>query len=375
MIYFDNAATTYPKPKKVYDNTMSIYQNLGLNFSRNRSSKSKEAAQIKDNLKSNIQKILCCDGEVILNSSATFSINEIIFGLDYSNIRTVYISPFEHNAVYRSIKEAQKRYGFDLEIIKFQEYSLDYEDLELKFLSKKPDLIICLHASNVFGNILPIKSIFSKGREYGATTLLDASQTAGLLDFSKISSLCDFIVFAGHKTLYGPSGIGGYIYNDKNIKLNPLLYGGTGIKSEEKDMPIDIPERYEAGSPNILGIIGLKISTDWIISKGRDKILQREKENYSRLLEVLEEYADELKIYSPEENVGIISVTSDEYTPQELGSILDADNIHVRIGMHCSPIAHKHMGTEKSGTIRFSVSYFNTNNDFKKLKEILNEII
>jgi selenocysteine lyase/cysteine desulfurase len=374
MIYFDNAATTYPKPKEVYNETMNIYQDLGLNFSRNNSSKSKEASTLKESLKFNIQQILSSKGEVILNPSATFSLNEIIFGLDYSSIKTVYISPFEHNAVYRSIKEAQKRYGFDLEIIKFQEYSLDYEDLELKFLSKKPDLIICLHASNVFGNILPIKSIFSKGREYGATTLLDASQTAGLLDFSNISDLCDFIVFAGHKTLYGPSGIGGYIYNNKNIQLNPLLYGGTGIKSEEIEMPKDTPERYESGSPNILGIIGLKISTDWIIATGIDKILKKEKENYSRLLDVLEEFEWDISIFSPENSVGIVSITAKDYSPQEIEMMLNDSNVSVRTGMHCSPLAHKHMGTDEKGTIRFSVSYFNENSDFEKLEEVFEDI-
>ncbi|WP_320046571.1 aminotransferase class V-fold PLP-dependent enzyme [uncultured Ilyobacter sp.] len=374
MIYFDNAATTFPKPKEVYNETMSIYQDLGLNFSRNSSSKSKEASTLKENLKSNIQQLLSSKGEVILNPSATFSLNEIIFGLDYSGIKTVYISPFEHNAVYRSIKEAQKRYKFDLEIIKFQEYSLDYEDLELKFLSKKPDLIICLHASNVFGNILSIKNIFSKGREYSATTLLDASQTAGLLDFSELSSLCDFIVFAGHKTLYGPSGIGGYIYNNKNIKLNPLLYGGTGIKSEETDMPKDIPERYESGSPNLLGIIGLKISTDWIIATGRDKVLKKEKENYSRLLAVLEEFEWDISIFYPENSVGIISITAKNSSPQEIEMMLNDSNVSVRTGMHCSPLAHKHMGTDEKGTIRFSVSYFNENSDFEKLEEVFEDI-
>ncbi len=372
MIYFDNAATTFPKPEEVYEKTMRVYRDLGFNFSRNRSSKSKEASILKENLKSNIRHLLSSQGEVILNPSATFSLNEIIFGLDYSTIKTVYISPFEHNAVYRSIKEAQKRHGFDLEIIKFQEYQLDCAELQLKFLSKKPDLVVCLHASNVFGNILPVKEIFLKSKEYGAITVLDASQTAGLLDFSDVSDFCDFIVFAGHKTLYGPSGIGGYVYNNNSIKVNPILYGGTGIKSEEEDMPEDIPERYEAGSPNILGIIGLKISTDWIISKGRDKILQREKESYSRLLEVLKEY--ELTIYSPKESVGIVSVTSDEYTPQELEILLNENEVSVRTGMHCSPLAHKHMKTGENGTIRFSVSYFNEDYDFEKLEEVFENI-
>lgn len=374
MIYFNNAATTFPKPKELYENTMKIYEDLGINFTRNRSTKSKEAFKLKDDLKANLKELLSSKGEVIINTSATFSLNEIIFGLDYSKIKTVYISPFEHNAVYRPILEAQRIHDFDLEIIKFNEFILDEKDLELKFMSKNPDLVICTHASNVFGNILPIHKIFDEVKKYNGITVLDAAQTAGLLGFSNISKLCDFIVFAGHKTLYGPSGIGGYILNDKDIILKPLLYGGTGIKSEEVDMPIDLPERYEAGSPNILSIIGLKISTDWILSIGREKILKKEKENYLKLMEVFREFGWDIKIFSPEESVGIISITTNDYTPQEFETLLDSNNISVRTGMHCSPIAHKQIGTDTSGTTRFSVSYFNKEEDFKELEKLLEEV-
>jgi selenocysteine lyase/cysteine desulfurase len=373
--YFDNASTTYPKADIVYRESMRIYEEIGVNFSRNKSEKSVQAKDIKDTLIKNIKEIASTTGEVILNSSSTLSLNEIILGLDYSNIKTVYISPFEHNAVYRAVVEAQKRYEFDLEIIKFDRYELDESDLELKFLSKKPDLVICLHASNVFGNILPIEKIFTMVKERGGITVLDASQTMGLLDMSKISNLCDFITFAGHKTLYGPSGIGGYLYNNRDIKLKPLLFGGTGIKSEEIDMPEDMPERYEAGSPNILGMIGLYLSTRWILEIGMEKIRAKEEENYERLKEILCEYEDELEIYLPEKSVGIISITSEDHTPQELGNVLEADDIYVRTGMHCSPLAHKHMGTEENGAVRFSVSYFNRNEEFERLEEVLEEIL
>ena len=373
--YFDNASTTYPKADIVYRESMRIYEEVGVNFSRNKSEKSDRAKEVKSTLIKNIRKIAATTGEVILNSSSTFSLNEIILGLDYSEIKTVYISPFEHNAVYRAVVEAQKRYGFDLEIIRFDRYELDESDLELKFLSKKPDLVICLHASNVFGNILPIEKIFSMSKDRGGITVLDASQTMGLLDMTEISDLCDFITFAGHKTLYGPSGIGGYIYNNKDVKLKPLLFGGTGIKSEEIDMPEDMPERYEAGSPNILGMIGLYLSTKWILEMGMEKIREKEEGNYERLKEILCEYEDELEIYLPENSVGIISITSEEYTPQELGNILEADEIYVRTGMHCSPLAHKHMGTEASGAVRFSVSCFNREEEFERLEEVLEEIL
>lgn len=375
MYYFDNASTTFPKVEAVYDKTMEIYKNLGVNFTRNRSSKSEEASNIKKILVKNLKKIFSSNGEIILNSSATFSLNEILRGLEYTNIKNVYISPFEHNAVYRTIKDLQEIYEFNLNIIKFNEFDLDKSNMELQFMSQKPDLIISTHASNVFGNIIDVESIFKVGKEYDSITVLDSAQTTGLLDFSNISSLCDFIVFAGHKTLYGPSGIGGYLYNSKDIILKPLLYGGTGIKSEELDMPTDLPERYEAGSPNLMGMIGLKLSTDWVLEIGIENIRKKEEKNYKRLIELLEEYEYDLSFKIAEKNVGVVSITANDYTPQELGNILEGYDIYTRTGMHCSPLAHKHMGTDENGTIRLSVSYFTREEDFEKLEEVSEEIL
>jgi len=242
-------------------------------------------------------------------------------------------------------------------------------------MSQKPDLVISTHASNVFGNIIDIKSIFKLAKEYDAITVLDSAQTSGLLDFSDISSLCDFIVFAGHKTLYGPSGIGGYLYNNKEIILNPLVYGGTGIKSEELEMPIDMPERYEAGSPNLIGIIGLKLSTDYLLKIGIENIRKKEEENYERLIEILEEYDYDLSFKRSKHNVGVISIIANDYSPQELGNILEGYEIYTRTGMHCSPLAHKHIGTNENGTIRFSVSYFTKEEELEKLNEVFEEIL
>lgn len=376
MAYFDNASTTYPKFDVVYSEMSKIYKEIGINFSRNRSEKSNSASEIKKQLISNLKKILCSpEHEVIINSSSTFSLNEIIQGLDYSNIRTVYISPFEHNAVYRTILKKQREEKFDLEFLPFTKYELNEKEMELNFLSKKPDLIILNHASNVFGNVLPAEIIFEKGKESGAITVLDASQTAGLLNFENISKISDFIVFSGHKTLYGPSGIGGYLYN-KNIKLEPLLYGGTGIKSEEIEMPVDIPERFEAGSPNILGIIGLKLATDELIKIGQNQMYEVKKKATKKLFEILENYDLDLKIIADKKNnIGVISIISENYTPQEFEIILNEYNINVRTGMQCAPIAHKHMGTSVGGTIRFSIGFFTNENEFKSLENALENIL
>lgn len=374
MIYYDNASTTYPKFNRVYDGTMELYKEIGINFTRNSSDKSKNAKEIKKNLINNIKNIFSTKNEVILNSSATFSCNEIILGLNYENIKTIYISPFEHNSIYRVIKKIAKEKNIELKILKFKEFELDIEDMNLQFLSQKPDLIILNHASNVFGNILPILDIFEAGKRYDAITVLDASQTGGVLDFSEISEIADFIVFAGHKNLYGPSGIGGYIYN-KKISLNPLLYGGTGIKSEDEEMPEELPERFEAGSPNILGMIGLKIATDELLEVGIENIKSKKEQNFKKLYELLEEYSYDIKIHSEKEkNIGVLSITGFDYSPQELEEIMNDNEIITRRGMHCAPLAHHHIGTQDGGTLRFSVGYFNSDNDLEGLKETLNKI-
>ena len=375
MYYFDNASTTFPKVEAVYGKTMEIYKNLGVDFTENKSSKSEEANNIKEGLIKNLKKIFSSNGKIILNSSATFSLNEILRGLDYKKIKNVYISPFEHNAVYRTIKDLQEIHKFNLNILKFKDFDLDKESMGLQFMSQKPDLIISTHASNVFGNIIDVRSIFKGGKKYNSITVLDGAQTSGLLDFSKISNLCDFIVFAGHKTLYGPSGIGGYLYNNKGITLKPLLYGGTGIKSEEIDMPKDIPERYETGSPNLIGMIGLKLSTDWLLEIGIKNIREREKKNYKRLIELLEEYKYDISFKIAKKNIGVVSIIKNDFTPQELANILENYNIYTRTGLHCSPLAHKHMKTDKNGTVRFSISYFTRDEDLEKLEEILEEIL
>ncbi|WP_297407365.1 aminotransferase class V-fold PLP-dependent enzyme [uncultured Cetobacterium sp.] len=375
MIYLDNAATTYPKMKKVYTETMKYYEKIGINFSRNKSNKSMDALLLKKSLIENLRNIFSSKNKkIIINSSATFSLNEIIQGLDYSKISNIYISPFEHNSVYRIVKKISKEKNIKLEIIDFKGFILDREMLKLKFMSKNPDLVICTHASNVFGNILPIKEIFREAKNYSAITILDTAQTGGVLNFSEIENISDFIVFAGHKNLYGPSGIGGYLYNS-DVPLNPLLYGGTGINSEDENMPLEIPERFEAGSPNILGIIGLKIATDEILAIGIDNILKKKKDNLKMLFNLLKTYNYDLKIWSElEENIGVISITTNDYSPQEFEMILNDNSVIVRTGLHCAPLAHKHMFTDESGTIRLSVGYFNDKDDFKGLEEVLDNI-
>ncbi|MGL5981977.1 MAG: aminotransferase class V-fold PLP-dependent enzyme, partial [Cetobacterium sp.] len=262
----------------------------------------------------------------------------------------------------------------DVKMLKFEGFKPNLEDIKLQFISQKPDLVLCNHASNVFGNILPVLEIFREAKVYDAITILDASQTAGVSDFSEISSISDFIVFAGHKNLYGPSGIGGYIYN-KKIELSPLLYGGTGIKSEDEDMPEELPERFEAGSPNILGMIGLQIATEELLKVGIESVKAKKIMNFNRLYDLLEEYSYDLKIHSERDNnIGVLSITGVHYSPQELEELLNDNDIASRRGMHCAPLAHNHIGTKDGGTLRLSVGYFNSDDDFEGLRDALDSV-
>jgi len=376
MIYFDNAATTFPKPPEVYDHLIDLYKRIGVNASRGSSIAAEEFKELENILKSNLAKFagLSNTDSVILNSSATMSINQILQGLDYSIIQNVYISPFEHNAVYRTIEYLRSVYKFNLNILPFDRFDWNKEKTKLFFDSKRPDLLILNHASNVFGNILPVKKIFSLSKEYNSINVLDAAQTFGLLKTDMNELNIDYLVFAGHKTLYGPSGIGGFIINNHGIKIKPVFFGGTGINSEEIEMPYELPEKFEIGSTNSLGILGLYLSVKWNLDTGIDNIYKKKKLVFEHLVNVLCEFNENIEIIYGEDNVGVLSCMSKGLSPSEFGAILSYNNIAIRTGLHCSPLAHKHLGTAPEGTVRFSVSYFNTEEETIKLENICKEV-
>lgn len=377
MIYFDNAATSYPKAPSLYSDIGMGYNALGVSPARGSYSVARELDATLNNLRSRIGRIfgVTDNNAIIITPSATFALNQIIQGIDYSNVKNIYISPFEHNAVIRPLKYLQSKYGFSVHILPFQKFAWNMQKTNLFFKDAKPDIVFCSHASNVFGNILPVSEIFRLAKKYGATTVLDCAQTAGLLDVN-VQTLCaDFAVFAGHKTFYGPSGIGGLIINSSK-PLTPLLFGGTGIHSEDENMPESMPERYEAGSLNSLGIIGLSLSMNWLDEIGINRILSKKNELTNFLFQTLERNTEVLKVISDKkiDNVGIISVEFRDYAPSEIAMILDRQGICIRHGLHCAPLAIKHIGGSNEGTVRFSVGYFNSMSDIEQLDEILHDI-
>lgn len=380
-IYFDNAATTFPKPNKVYEDMDMNYRSFGVNAGRSSYKLAREASNLISETRKKLAALVNYDQEekVIFSSSATIALNQIIGGLDWDENKTVYVTPFEHNAIMRPLNYIKDKFNIKIEIIPFDPvtFELDIAELNLKFSRNFPDFIFMSHVSNVTGFILPVEEIIQVAEKYSSVVVLDCSQSMGLIsiDIKKIKA--DYFVFAGHKTLYGPFGIGGFIDNSK-VKLSDVITGGTGSDSLNLKMPDIYPGKYEAASPNILSIAGLHSALDWIKDVGIDNIRENEIKLTKDLIDGLKDI-DEIKMYLPknlDNHVGIISFNLENYNPDELGQILDEDfNIAVRTGYHCAPLIHNFLNTvERNGTVRLSLSYFNSDKEVEYAIRCLKEL-
>lgn len=377
IAYFDNAATTFPKPEIVYSSMDYFYRNNGMNIGRSISKSVNTGSKLQKETRDLLLELFHCPGkQVIFEPSATIALNQVIRGIEWHDGDVVYITPFEHNAVLRPLNYLKDEYNLkiiEIEINK-EEISYDIEKIKYQFQENKPNVVIATHASNVCGVITPIKDLFFLSKKYNAITIADMSQTAGLIDIDLLDSFVDFAIFAGHKTLYGPFGIAGFI-STSDISLKPLIYGGTGIESANPYMPDLLPIKYEAGSQNIMAIAGLNAALKWILDTGIDKIFEKDRENTKLLLEILESF-DYIHTIKPKDNcVGIISTNIYGYSSDSLANVFTEYNVACRTGLQCAPNAHKLLGTFPEGTIRFSIGYYNTESDFIQLNNCFNEIL
>ena len=373
--YFDNAATTFPKPEEVYSFMDKFYRECGVNAGRGQHRLSAKAnALIEETRKLLLDLFHCINKKVVFTSTATEAINLILSGIDIPEKSTVYISPFEHNAVTRMLHYLQKKTDFSIEQLAVSKETKAYDTAKIseQFKNKKPFCVIVSHASNVCGAVAPIEYIFSEAKQSDAVTIVDMCQTAGLIDTDLSSDIYDFAVFEGHKTLYGPMGIGGFVCKP-SVSVPPLIYGGTGVESANQDMPDEVPVKYEAGSHNISATAGLNAALKWIMKTGIEKIYSEEQTKKERLVSVLKSYSN-ISVIEPEESIGVVSCTFDGYSSDNIGQVLSDHDIAVRTGLHCSPYAHKFLETFPAGTVRFSLNYFNDDDDFEKLNEVLEYI-
>ena len=378
MIYFDNAATSFPRPEQVYVEMDRVNRNFSVNAGRGSYKAAKEAAELIQCTKSNIVKLFQCDGlaDVVFSSSVTLAMNQIINGLNIDCNTVIYISPYEHNAVARTIEAVRTKTKCEICFLPLDESTLeiDLKKMEYLFHEKKPDIVISTVISNVTGYRIPVERIFEVAQAYGSITIADAAQAAGLIDIAYKKFHADIIAFAGHKTLCGPFGVGGFIIR-KDLTLEQVLTGGTGSDSLNLKMPEESPNRYEAGSKNIVAIAGLKAALNWL-----------EKNPHRVKIQELTEYLinkmlvnDKITVLSPRtvnKCYGIVSFVVEGYESNEVGSILDDEfDIAVRTGYHCAPYIHDYLESKKyGGTVRIGIGPFNTKEEIDILLEAIDSL-
>ena len=374
MIYFDNAATTYPKPEVVYEELDKANRNA-FNTGRGSYKPARELTKVMDEVREKILKLNNINGKVAFTSSATQSLNNIIFGIDIKDNSNIYVTPFEHNSVIRPLFELKKKKNINIYYLPFDKktWDLDEEKTENMFAMHKPDAILLTHVNNVTGYIQDYEKIFEKAEKYKSINILDCSQSYGIIKINNINNI-NYIVFAGHKSLYASFGIAGYI-KLKDDKLMGTIYGGTGSDTMNHEMPDSFPSGYEAGSPNIVAICGLSKSIDWI---EKSDIYEHEKELTKYLIDRLKEIK-KCHIFipdDPEKIFGIVSVGIDGYSADEVGQILDEEySIYVRTGFHCGPDIHDFIDSiVYNGTVRISLGYFNSKEDIDVIIDALSSL-
>lgn len=375
MIYLDNAATTYPKPECVYKALDKANRNA-FNTGRGSYKVAREASAVKDDVRNKILKLNNINNaNVIFTNSATNALNDIIFGLPIVEENYVYISPFEHNSIVRPLEELKKRKKINIEILPFDKetWKPDIDKIRNMFALHRPTAIFISQVSNVTGYMIPYEEIFMLGSKFNSINILDSSQGYGVVKVKDITNI-NYIVFAGHKSLYASFGIAGYI-KLKNDILNSNIFGGTGSDTMNPNMPEEIPNKYEAGSPNIVAIEGLNASIDWL---NNNDIYTHEKELTDYLINELSELKN-VKIFIPEENnsiFGVVSIGVNGYSSDDVGKILDDEyNICVRTGYHCAPLVHEFINSlDFNGTVRIGLSYFNNTEDIDYLIKALKSL-
>jgi cysteine desulfurase family protein len=376
MIYLDNAATTYPKPKTVYKSVMDAMTRYGANPGRGSHAMAIEGARVIYETRELLAELFNLDDpmRVILTFNATDGLNMAIKGILKPGDHVV-TTAMEHNSVLRPIKEMENN-GVENTIVSCSnEGKINVEDIEAAIKSNTR-MVVTTHVSNLTGTIFPIEKIGEICKKRNVLYLVDGSQSAGVLEIDMIKQHIDFLAVPGHKGLLGPQGTGALLINNDAV-IKELKEGGTGSESSNPHQPDFYPDKLEAGTHNLPGIAGLNAGLKYILNKGTKSILNHEKN-------ILETFINEMRknpkivIYGPEDisdRSGVVPINIEGMDSSEVAYILDTEyNIAVRPGLHCAPLAHKAIGTENIGAVRFGVGPFTKRTDVMAAVKALNEI-
>jgi cysteine desulfurase/selenocysteine lyase len=377
-VYFDNAATSWPKPEETYT-AMDRYSRMtGGSPGRSGHRLSIEAGRVIMNTRETLCRLFGIDDpfQLVFTKNATEALNLAIGGF-LSPGDHVITSSMEHNSVMRPLRLLESR-GVELSVVRCSSQGeLDSQEL-VSAVKKTTKAIFLTHASNVTGTIIPVKEVGEIAREHGLLFCVDAAQTAGALPIDVSGMNSDLLAFTGHKSLFGPQGTGGlYIRKGLEERIQPLMAGGTGSRSEFESQPDFMPDKYESGTLNTVGLAGLGAGAEYIFERSVDNIRARETMLTQHFLDGLKSIGG-IHIYGPGDasrKISVVSFNLDGMTPSEASFALDEQyGIMSRPGIHCAPAAHRTIGTFPGGTVRFSFGYFNTEEEISYALDALQQI-
>ncbi|HEY3346347.1 MAG TPA: aminotransferase class V-fold PLP-dependent enzyme [Nitrospirota bacterium] len=376
MIYLDNAATSHPKPEEVYVAVDTALRSCSANPGRSGHKMALEANRLIFEARENISRLFGIKHpeRIIFTQNATGALNLAIKGLLAPGDHCVTTS-IEHNSVVRPL-HCLSRQGIGVGRVNASEEGLVDPENIAAAINKKTRLVAVNHASNVIGTINPVAKIAAAAHDRGVPVLVDASQTAGTVSINVEESGIDLLACPGHKGLLGPQGTG-FLYVAPHINLKPILFGGTGSRSDIEDMPDFLPDRHEAGTLNTPGIAGLNAGVLFLIKTGVESVFNHEDLLCKMLIEGLSDIPG-VKVYGPgscTRRAAVISFNIGDIDPSTIGNRLDAEfDIAVRVGIHCAPGAHRTIGTYPRGTVRVSPGYFTKQEDIETAVEALKTI-
>lgn len=370
MIYLDYAATSWPKPKEVQRAMCDFLEYSGGNPGRSGHRLSISAARIVFNAREAVANLFHVTDplRVIFTANVTHALNLALYGLLKPGDHVV-TSSIEHNSVMRPLRDLEKE-GINLTVVQCKTDGCLDLDLWRAAVTPVTRLVVVTHASNVMGTIVPIKEIAAIAHQAGALILVDSAQTAGVIPIDQPAMGIDLLAFTGHKGLYGPTGTGGLVIGEgvDTSQLQPVVRGGTGSRSEFEEQPDMLPDKYESGTANSVGIAGLGAGVRWIQSIGVESIRAREVELNEQFLSGLRNIKG-ITVYGPldpQERTAVVSCRVVGQNVSEVGLRMDDEfGILCRVGLHCAPSAHKTIGTFPEGTIRLAPGIFTSPEDIR----------
>ena len=379
VVYFDNAATSWPKPSQVQSAMVEFLARVGGSPGRSGHRMSIAASRLIGDARDALAQLfnVADPSRIVFTKNSTEALNIAILGWLQPGDHVI-TTGVEHNSVMRPLRFLEEQGRIELTVVPCSPATggLDPDDVR-RALRPKTRLLAIVHASNVIGTLLPIREIGAIGHGVGAPLLVDASQTAGAYPIDVEALGIDLLAFTGHKSLLGPTGTGG-LYVREGLDLLPLMRGGTGSRSELEFQPDFMPDKYESGTLNAVGIAGLGAGVEFLLDQGVEQVHRHEQALVGRFLAGAA-HLPGLTIYGSqdlEQRIGVLSFNIAGMSPSRVGLMLDQGfGIMTRIGLHCAPAAHHTIGTFPNGTVRFGFSHFNTLSEVDYALQALEQII